>query len=104
MTDQLANLGVCEAASAIARGEISSEKMTQVALDRLEKLGPKLNCVASLQAEIALDAARRADVMRSKGHALGYCTACPWPTRSCFIDEVEKPMMVPSSRKTSSLM
>jgi aspartyl-tRNA(Asn)/glutamyl-tRNA(Gln) amidotransferase subunit A len=67
MTDQLANLGVCEAASAIARGEVSSEKLTQIALDRLQRIGPQLNCVASLQAESALESARRADALQSQG-------------------------------------
>ena len=84
MTDQFANLGVCEAASAIARGEVSSEQLTQVTLDRLEKLGPKFNCVASLQAEAALDAARRADVMRSKGQALGILHGVPMAHKELF--------------------
>lgn len=84
MTDQLANLGVCEAASAIARGEVSSEKMTQVALDRLNKLGSKLNCVASLQAENALDAARTADMLRSKGHPLGLLHGVPMAHKELF--------------------
>ncbi len=84
MTDQLADLGVCEAASAIARGEVSSEKLTQVTLDRLAKLGPKFNCVASLQAESALDAARSADVMRSKGQALGVLHGVPMAHKELF--------------------
>ena len=84
MTDQFANLGVCEAVSAIARGEVSSEKLTQVSLDRLQTLGPQLNCVASLQAEAALDAARRADVLRSKGQALGLLHGLPMAHKELF--------------------
>ena len=78
MTDKLANLGVCEAASAIARGEVSSEKLTQIALDRLQKIGPQLNCVSSLQAETALQSARRADALQSQGKSL----AVHWSGRS----------------------
>lgn len=90
MTDQLANLGVCEAASAVAQGEVSSEKLTQVALDRLVKLGPKLNCVASLQAETALESARRVDVMRSKGHALGGLQGVPMAHKELFYRQGRK--------------
>lgn len=84
MTDQLANLGVCEAASAIARGEVSSERLTRIALDRLQKLGPQLNCVASLQADTALEAARRADVLRSKGQTLGVLHGVPMAHKELF--------------------
>lgn len=90
MTDQLANLGVCEAASAIARGEVSSEQLTQIALDRLQKLGPKFNCVASLQADSALDAARRADVLRSKGQTLGALHGVPMAHKELFYRQGRK--------------
>ena len=84
MTDQLANLGVYEAASAIARGEVSSEKLTQIALDRLQTIGPQLNCVASLQAEPALEAARMADALRSQGKPLGLLHGVPMAHKELF--------------------
>ena len=84
MTDQLANLGVCEAASAIARGEVSSEKLTQIALDRLQKIGPQLNCVSSLQAEAALQSARRADALQSQGKSLGLLHGVPMAHKELF--------------------
>lgn len=84
MTDQLANLDVCEAASAIVRGEVSSEQLTRIALDRLQKLGPQFNCVASLQADKALEAARRADVLRSKGQTLGLLHGVPMAHKELF--------------------
>lgn len=84
MTDQLANLDVCEAASAIERGEVSSEQLTRIALDRLKNLGPQFNCVASLQADEALEAARRADVLRSKGVTLGLLHGVPMAHKELF--------------------
>jgi len=90
MTDQFANLGVCDAASAIARGEVSSERLTKVSLDRLQTLGSKLNCVASLQVDAALDAARRADVLRSKGQALGLLHGVPMAHKELFYRQGRK--------------
>jgi aspartyl-tRNA(Asn)/glutamyl-tRNA(Gln) amidotransferase subunit A len=84
MTDQLANLGLCEAADAIARHEVSSEQLTQIALDRLQQWGPQLNCVASLQSDAALAAARSADVQRAKGGALGVLHGVPMAHKELF--------------------
>ncbi len=84
MIEQLANLDVCEAASAIARGEVSSERLTRISLDRLQTLGPQLNCVASLQADTALEAARRADILRSKGQTLGLLHGVPMAHKELF--------------------
>jgi len=84
MTEHLANLGVCEAATAIARGEVSSEQLTRIALDRLDRWGPQLNCVASIQAEAALEAARSADVQRSKGGKLGVLHGIPMAHKELF--------------------
>jgi aspartyl-tRNA(Asn)/glutamyl-tRNA(Gln) amidotransferase subunit A len=84
MTDQLANLGLCEAADAIARQEVSSEQLTRMALDRLQQWGPQLNCVASLQSDAALASARRADVERAKGGALGALHGVPMAHKELF--------------------
>jgi aspartyl-tRNA(Asn)/glutamyl-tRNA(Gln) amidotransferase subunit A len=84
MTEQLEHLGVCEAAQAIAQGEVSSEKLTQLALDRLSTLGSQLNCVVALQAETALEAARQADVMRAKGQTLGVLHGVPMAHKALF--------------------
>ncbi len=84
MTEQLANLSLCEAASAIERGEVSSEQLTKIALNRLTMLGPQLNCVASLQPDQAMLAARDADVRRSKGQSLGLLHGVPMAHKELF--------------------
>ena len=84
MIEELANLSLCEAATAIARGEVSSEQLTKISLDRLARLGPQLNCVASLQAEEALQAARDADVQRAKGVELGILHGVPMAHKELF--------------------
>ena len=84
MTDQLANLGLCEAADAIAQQEVSSEQLTRMALDRLQQWGPQLNCVASLQSDAAMASARRADVERAKGGALGVLHGVPMAHKELF--------------------
>lgn len=82
--EALANLGVCEAATAIARGELSSERLTKIALDRLDRWGSRLNCVASIHAEAALAAARHADVQRSRGARLGVLHGVPMAHKELF--------------------
>jgi aspartyl-tRNA(Asn)/glutamyl-tRNA(Gln) amidotransferase subunit A len=84
MTDQLANLGLCEAADAVARGEVTSEQLTRVALDRLHTLGTQLNCVASLNEDAALASARQADIARSKGETLGVLHGVPMAHKELF--------------------
>ena len=84
MTEQLANLGVCEAASAFALGEVTSEQLTQIALDRLQRLGPEFNCVAALQADAALESARRADAWRANGQPLGLLHGVPMAHKELF--------------------
>lgn len=90
MTEQLANMSVCEAANAIARGEVSSEQLTQVAVARLQQLGPKFNCVAALQVDTALDAARQADLLRSRGQPLGPLHGVPMAHKELFYRQGRK--------------
>jgi aspartyl-tRNA(Asn)/glutamyl-tRNA(Gln) amidotransferase subunit A len=90
MTEHLANLGLCDAASALARGEVSSEQLTKLSLDRFERWGVQLNCVAALQAEAAMQAARNADVHRSKGHKIGILHGVPMAHKELFYRQGRK--------------
>lgn len=67
----LAKLSLSAVSEAIEKGEVSSEDVTRNCLERLESAHPRLNCVAGMAAEAALDDARKADQVRSSGQSLG---------------------------------
>jgi aspartyl-tRNA(Asn)/glutamyl-tRNA(Gln) amidotransferase subunit A len=58
-------------AAALARGEITSEALTQAALERIAATQTRLNAFLHLSAEAALAAARASDARRSRGASLG---------------------------------
>lgn len=64
-------LSLVEAADALARGDISSAELTEAAIARAQKLQPALNCVVALDAEEALERARRIDKERKPGKLRG---------------------------------
>ena len=64
-------LSLSEAAAAISTKKFSSREATKACLDRLARFGSKLNCVAAVDGDAALDAARRADDALAKGQAHG---------------------------------
>ena len=68
---EFAKLSLSAVGEVIRKGEVSSEEVTCNCLERLESGHPRLNCVAGMDAEAALDDARKADQVRSSGEALG---------------------------------
>jgi aspartyl-tRNA(Asn)/glutamyl-tRNA(Gln) amidotransferase subunit A len=58
--DDLTGLTIADAASAIARGEVSPTELTQAYLARIEKLDPELNAFVTVTADRAVSDARRA--------------------------------------------
>jgi aspartyl-tRNA(Asn)/glutamyl-tRNA(Gln) amidotransferase subunit A len=60
-----------EAAEAIAAKRVSARELAQAALDRFERLGPKLNCAIALDPEGALAAAEKADGVPARGKLHG---------------------------------
>lgn len=63
--------GAAQTASAIRRGRISSEEVTNAHIDRMKAVNPKLNAVVVDLTKDALKAARAADKARARGDALG---------------------------------
>ncbi len=59
--EELAFYSVRELAELIRTRKITSTELTNMYLDRLERYGPKLECVITLTRELALEQARRAD-------------------------------------------
>ncbi len=62
----------------IRRGVLSSERLTGIYLDRLERLGPKLECTVTLLKERALAQARQADAEQAAGRRRGPLHGIPW--------------------------
>ena len=52
---------IAEVAPRLARGELTSEKLTEECLSQIEALNPKLNAVITITADDALETARAAD-------------------------------------------
>ena len=57
---------------------ITSERLTNIYLERLERFNPKLHCVITLTREHALEQARRADKEIAAGHYRGPLHGIPW--------------------------
>jgi Asp-tRNA(Asn)/Glu-tRNA(Gln) amidotransferase A subunit family amidase len=58
--------------------QLSSVRLTQIYLDRIARIGPTLECIATLTPELALAQAARADRMLAEGTYLGPLHGIPW--------------------------
>jgi Asp-tRNA(Asn)/Glu-tRNA(Gln) amidotransferase A subunit family amidase len=59
-------------------GAVTSTQLTKIYLDRLERHGPTLACVATLTPDLALAQAARADAERKAGKLRGPLHGIPW--------------------------
>jgi len=57
---------------------LTSERLTRIYLDRLERFQPKLNCTITLTKDLALGQARRADAEIAAGRYRGPLHGIPW--------------------------
>lgn len=73
-----------ELARRIAAGEQSSEEVTQVHLDRIDAVDPKVHAFLALDAERALATARRVDAKRAAGQKLGPLAGVPIAVKDLF--------------------
>jgi len=58
--------------------EITSERLTQIYLNRLQQFDPKLRCVITLTSDLALEQARNADREIAAGNYRGPLHGIPW--------------------------
>ena len=58
--------------------KLTSERLTSIYLDRLERFDPQLHCVITLTRDHALEQARRADAEIAAGHYRGPLHGIPW--------------------------
>jgi Asp-tRNA(Asn)/Glu-tRNA(Gln) amidotransferase A subunit family amidase len=57
---------------------LTSERLTRIYLERLERFQPKLNCTITLTRDLALEQARRADAEIAAGRYRGPLHGIPW--------------------------
>jgi Asp-tRNA(Asn)/Glu-tRNA(Gln) amidotransferase A subunit family amidase len=62
----------------IEQRKLTSEKLTQIYLGRLQKFDPKLHCVITLTAELAMQQAKQADREIAAGKYRGPLHGIPW--------------------------
>jgi Asp-tRNA(Asn)/Glu-tRNA(Gln) amidotransferase A subunit family amidase len=74
----LAFLPVTRLAQLIRTRQISSVALTEIYLDRLQRLGPDLHCVITFTTERAMAQARRADRELAEGRYRGPLHGIPW--------------------------
>ena len=60
---------------------LTSERLTRIYLERIERLDPKLRCVITVTRELALEQARRADAEIAAGRYRGPLHGIPWGTK-----------------------
>jgi Asp-tRNA(Asn)/Glu-tRNA(Gln) amidotransferase A subunit family amidase len=75
---EIAYASVTQLSRWIERRELTSERLTQIYLRRIEKFDPKLRCVITLPREHALAQARKADAEIAAGQYRGPLHGIPW--------------------------
>jgi Asp-tRNA(Asn)/Glu-tRNA(Gln) amidotransferase A subunit family amidase len=83
-SEDLAFLPVTALAALVQKRDVSSTDLTRMYLDRLRKLGPKLNCVVTLTEELALAQAAQADREIRAGRYRGPLHGIPWGAKDLF--------------------
>jgi Asp-tRNA(Asn)/Glu-tRNA(Gln) amidotransferase A subunit family amidase len=74
----LAWLSIAELSALLRSRQVTSEELTRLSLDRLERFGPKLECVVTLTRERALASARQADAELRTGRWRGPLHGIPY--------------------------
>ena len=76
--EEIAYAPVTQQSRWIESRQLTSERLTQIYLKRIEKFDPQLRCVITLLREPALQQARKADAEIAGGHYLGPLHGIPW--------------------------
>lgn len=84
MPDDLATLSLAEISRRIHAGEVSSRDVTQVILERIERLNPSINAFITILAEEALHEAGGADHLLKAEHDLGSLHGVPLAVKDLF--------------------
>jgi Asp-tRNA(Asn)/Glu-tRNA(Gln) amidotransferase A subunit family amidase len=76
--EEIAFAPVTQQSHWIESRQLTSERLTQIYLKRIEKFDPQLRCVITLMREPALQQARKADAEIAAGHYRGPLHGIPW--------------------------
>ncbi|MBX9810229.1 MAG: amidase [Burkholderiales bacterium] len=71
MSTELVHMSLTEVADAIRKKKVSSVEVTRACIEHAERVQPKLNCFISLEADEALQAAKKADQALKRGVRAG---------------------------------
>lgn len=87
MAKEMLSKDVIEVAKALDKGEISSETLTRLCLDRIAELDPKIGAMLWLNEELALKQARASDQRRAKKQSLGLLDGIPVSLKDMILCE-----------------
>ena len=76
--EDIAYAPVTNLATWIKSVDLTSRRLTQIYLDRIDDIGPKLECFAAVTADLALSEADAADALTQKGVNLGPLHGIPY--------------------------
>ena len=76
--EDIAFASVTQLSQWIEHRKLTSERLTHIYLDRLERYNPKLHCVITFTRELALKQAKQADSEIAAGHYRGPLHGIPW--------------------------
>lgn len=65
-------------------GAIDSTRLTEIYLDRIDRLAPTLNCMATVTADLAREQAAMADARRARGDVPGPLLGIPYVLKDLF--------------------
>ena len=82
--DDVAFAPVADLSRWIESGAISSRRLTEIYLDRIERLAPALECMVTVTADLALAEANAADVRLRSGSYLGPLHGIPYGLKDLF--------------------
>src|SRR6266508_1514539 len=74
-----------ELAALIRAKKLSSVELTKATLERIERLNPKLNAFVTVTADLATEAAKKAEQVVMKGGALGPLTGVPFSIKDLAV-------------------
>jgi Asp-tRNA(Asn)/Glu-tRNA(Gln) amidotransferase A subunit family amidase len=76
--EDIAFASVAQLSHWIEHRKLTSERLTNIYLDRLQRFDPKLHCVITLTRDLALKQAQQADAEIAAGHYRGPLHGIPW--------------------------
>jgi len=76
--DDIAFAPVTQLSQWLHAGAITSKRLTEIYLARLQRYGPKLECVITLTEDLAMEQAERADAEMQAGSSRGPLHGIPW--------------------------